>query len=171
MVQICQGILWQGWCLFLNVLRGLVNSFGLQASININWRVLRNVIHAMSVPVETWGGAQLLSSSFWVLYAETFALFQFKRALWGERTGKRKGGPAPMDFLLILGDSLKWMPDPLALRSSGFHLQLSLEDWKDDGWDHRGWRGFHKGSLEAGKFPGDTGVKYRQPHACQKKSF
>jgi len=43
------------------------------------------------------------------------------------------------------------MPHPLALRSSGFHLLLSLEDWKDCGRDHRGRGGFHKGSLEAGQ--------------------
>lgn len=44
------------------------------------------------------------------------------------------------------------MPDPLALRSSGFHLLLlSPEDWKDYGWGHGGWRGFHKDSLEEGR--------------------
>lgn len=43
------------------------------------------------------------------------------------------------------------MPDLLALRSSGFHLLLSLEDWKDYGRDHRGWSGFRKDSLEAGR--------------------
>lgn len=44
------------------------------------------------------------------------------------------------------------MPDPPALRSSGFHLLLlSPEDWKDYGWGHGGWRGFHKDSLEAGR--------------------
>ena len=138
-----QGSLWQRWCLlWTDLLHGLINSFGLQTNINLNWRLLRNVIHAKSVSVETWGEAQLPYSNFWALYIETFAPFQVegfvRRKDWQEK------GIAHGNWLSVnTGGQSKVNATPPG----------SEELWLSSSAKPRGLEGLRSGSQGTGWFP------------------